>query len=235
MQRVFGSWYGPPAIVRFGAMVLHEGRAGLFQREGGWDGRLRESPQPNIERKAFVSVDLATERSGVITWKGTPITLQGPEIKAGDKAPDFRLAAADLSPVTRDDVIDHGKRAALLIVVPSLDTGVCSIETAKFSRLVAALPAERLKTYAVSMDLPFAQKRWCVAETVSNIDMLSDYREHSFGFAYGVRMKERGLLARSIFIISAAGTIQYTQLVPDGTHEPDYDSALAAARSAAGV
>jgi thiol peroxidase len=183
----------------------------------------------------LVSVDLATERSGVIVWKGAPVTLVGPAIKAGDRAPDFRLAAADLSTVTRDDVIDHGKRAALLIVVPSLDTGVCSIETAKFSRLVAELPAERLKTYAVSMDLPFAQKRWCVAETVSNIDMLSDYRDHSFGAAYGVRMKEKGLLARSIFIIAADGTVRYVQLVPDGTSEPDYDAALAAARSAAGV
>jgi thiol peroxidase len=187
------------------------------------------------ERMVLVSVDLATERSGVITWKGAPITLVGPALKTGDKAPDFRLAAADLSTVTLDDVIDHGKRAALLIVVPSLDTGVCSIETAKFSKLVAELPAERLKTYAVSMDLPFAQKRWCVAETVSNIEMLSDYREHSFGSAFGVRMKERGLLARSIFIIASDGTIRYVQVVPDGTHEPDYDAALTAARAAAGV
>jgi thioredoxin-dependent peroxiredoxin len=190
---------------------------------------------PVRERLVLVSVDLATERSGVIVWKGSLVTLVGPPIKTGDRAPDFRLAAADLSTVTRDDVIDHGKRAALLIVVPSLDTGVCSIETAKFSRLVAALPVERLKTYAVSMDLPFAQKRWCVAETVSNIEMLSDYRDHSFGAAYGVRMKERGLLARSIFIISADGTVRYVQLVPDGTNEPDYDAALAAARSAAGA
>ena len=182
-----------------------------------------------------MSVDLATERKDVVTWKGAPVTLQGTAVKTGDKAPDFRLAAADLSSVTRDDVVDHGKRAALLIVVPSLDTGVCSIETAKFSKLVAELPAEKIKTYAVSMDLPFAQKRWCVAETVGNIEMLSDFRDHSFGTAFGVRMKEKGLLARSIFIISADGTVRYVQVVPDGTHEPDYDAALAAARSAAGV
>lgn len=182
-----------------------------------------------------MSVDQATERSGIVTWKGAPVTLQGTAVKAGDKAPDFRLAAADLSSVTRDDVIDHGKRAALLIVVPSLDTGVCSIETAKFSKLVGELPAEKIKTYAVSMDLPFAQKRWCVAETVSNIEMLSDFRDHSFGMAFGVRMKEKGLLARSIFIIAADGTVRYVQVVPDGTHEPDYEAALAAARSAAGI
>lgn len=183
----------------------------------------------------LVSVDLAPERSGVITWKNAPVTLQGVAVKAGDRAPDFRLAAADLSTVTLADVIDRGKRAALLIVVPSLDTGVCSIETSKFSKLVDALPADRLKTYAVSMDLPFAQKRWCVAESVANIELLSDFRDHSFGFAYGVRMKEKGLLARSIFIISPEGTVRYVQVVPDGTHEPDYDAALAAARSAAGV
>lgn len=182
-----------------------------------------------------MSVNLAPERTGVITWKGAPITLVGQSQNVGDKAPDFRLSAADLSTVTLKDVSDDGKRSVLFIVVPSLDTGTCSIETAKFSKLVDALPGDRIKTYAVSMDLPFAQKRWCVAQTVSNIEMLSDFRDHSFGYAYGVRMKEKGLLARSLFIISANGTISYVQLVPDGTHEPDYDAALAAARSAAGA
>ena len=181
-----------------------------------------------------MSVDVATERTGVIVWKGAPATLLGTAVKTGDKAPDFRLAASDLSVVSLSDVIDHGKRAALLIVVPSLDTNTCSIETAKFSTLVTSLPADRLKTYAISMDLPFAQKRWCVAQTVSNIEMLSDYRDHSFGYAFGVRVKEKGLLARSIFIIGKDGTVSYAQLVPDATQEPDYESALAAAKAAAG-
>ena len=178
-------------------------------------------------------IDLAPERAGIITWKGTPVTLQGRAVAEGDKAPDFHLSAGDLSEVTLADVLDGGKRGAMLLVVPSLDTGVCSIETGKFSKQVDALPADRLKTYAVSMDLPFAQKRWCVAETVANIGMLSDFRDHSFGYAYGVRMKEKGLLARSIFIIGRDGTVRYVQIVPDGTSEPDYEAAMAAAKAAA--
>jgi thiol peroxidase len=180
-------------------------------------------------------IDLAPERAGVITWKGSPVTLQGRAVAAGDKAPDFHLSGGDLSEVTLADILDGGKRAAMLLVVPSLDTGVCSIETAKFSKQVDALPADRLKTYAVSMDLPFAQKRWCVAETVANIGMLSDFRDHSFGYAFGVRMKEKGLLARSIFIIGRDGAVRYVQIVADGTSEPDYDDAMTAAKAAAGA
>jgi thiol peroxidase len=179
-------------------------------------------------------IDLAPERAGVITWKGSPITLQGRAVAAGDKAPDFRLSGGDLSEVTLTDVLDGGKRAVMFLVVPSLDTGVCSIETAKFSKRIDALPADKLKTYAVSMDLPFAQKRWCVAETVQNIGMLSDYRDHSFGYAFGVRMKEKGLLARSIFIIGSDNVVRYVQLVPDGTSEPDYEAAITAAMTIAG-
>lgn len=179
-------------------------------------------------------IDLAPERAGVITWKGSPITLQGRAVAAGDKAPDFRLSGGDLSEITLTDVLDGGKRAVMFLVVPSLDTGVCSIETAKFSKRIDALPADKLKTYAVSMDLPFAQKRWCVAETVQNIGMLSDYRDHSFGYAFGVRMKEKGLLARSIFIIGSDSVVRYVQLVPDGTSEPDYEAAITAATTIAG-
>ena len=130
------------------------------------------------------------------------------------------------------DVLDGGKRAAMFLVVPSLDTGVCSMETNKFSKRVDALPSDRIKTYAVSLDLPFAQKRWCAAETVENIGMLSDYRDHSFGYAYGVRAKEKGLLARAIIVIGRDGTVRYVQLVPDATSEPDYEAAMAAAKAA---
>jgi thiol peroxidase len=178
-------------------------------------------------------IDLAPERTGVITWKGNPITLQGRAVAVGDKAPDFRLSGGDLSEVNLADVLDGGKWAVMFLVNPSLDTGVCSIETAKFSKRIDALPADRIKTYAVSMDLPFAQKRWCVAETVQNIGMLSDYRDHSFGYAFGVRMKEKGLLARSIFIIGRDGVVRYVQIVPDGTSEPDYEAAMTAAKAAA--
>lgn len=180
-------------------------------------------------------IDLAPERAGVITWKGSPITLQGRAVAAGDKAPEFRLSGGDLSEVALNDVLEGGKRAVMFLVVPSLDTGVCSIETGKFSKRVDELPVDKLKTYAVSMDLPFAQKRWCVAETVQNITMLSDYRDHSFGYAFGVRMKEKGLLARSIIIIGGDGVVRYVQLVPDGTSEPDYEAAMTAAKAAAGA
>ncbi|HKW44263.1 MAG TPA: thiol peroxidase [Candidatus Eremiobacteraceae bacterium] len=177
-------------------------------------------------------VDIAPERSGVITWKGAPVTLQGHAVSAGDKAPDFRLSGGDLSEVRLADVLDGGKRAVMFLVVPSLDTGVCSTETNKFSKRVDALPSDYIKTYAVSLDLPFAQKRWCSAETVENIGMLSDYRDHSFGYAYGVRAKEKGLLARAIIVIGRDGIVRYMQLVPDATSEPDYEAAMAAAKAA---
>jgi thiol peroxidase len=180
-------------------------------------------------------IDLAPERTGIVTWKGAPVALQGRAVAAGDAAPDFQLSAGDLSAVTLTDALDGGKRSAMFLVVPSLDTGPCSIETAKFSKLIDALPPEKFKAYAVSMDLPFAQKRWCIAETVANIGMLSDYRDHSFGYAYGVRVKEKGLLARAIFIIGPDGIVKYAQIVPEATSEPDYERAMAAARLAAEV
>ncbi|HEY5095993.1 MAG TPA: thiol peroxidase [Candidatus Eremiobacteraceae bacterium] len=180
-------------------------------------------------------IDLAPERTGVVTWKGNPITLQGRAVAAGDKAPDFQLSGGDLSEVTLNDALDGGKRAVMFLVVPSLDTGLCSLETGKFSKRVDEIPADKLKTYAVSMDLPFAQKRWCVAETVQNIGMLSDYRDHSFGYAFGVRAKEKGLLTRAIIIIGGDGIVRYVQLVPDATSEPDYEAAMTAAKAAAGA
>lgn len=170
------------------------------------------------------------ERNNVITAGGKPVTLVGPDLQAGDRAPDFTLAAADLSNRTLDDVTQNGTLNALLIVVPSLDTGVCSTESAKFNRRLGELPAG-MKAYVVSRDLPFAQGRWAKEQGEDvNLEMLSDFRDHSFGPAYGVLIKESGLLARAIFIVGKDRTIAYKQLVPDITQEPNYDEVIEAAQ-----
>ena len=172
------------------------------------------------------------ERTGVVTFKGGPMTLVGPELKAGDAAPDFTLTGQDLSVKTLNDVLDGGNRAAMLIAVPSLDTGVCSTESHKFNARMGELPAG-VKTYVVSMDLPFAQSRWCGNEGDVKFETLSDYRNHSFGSNYGLTIKELGLLARAIVVIGADKTIKYVQIVPEVATEPDYDAAIQAAQSAA--
>ena len=172
------------------------------------------------------------ERTGAVSFKGGPMTLVGPELKVGDSAPDFRLTASDLSVKTLDDVLDGGSRAAMFIVVPSLDTGVCSTESHKFNARMGELPGG-VKTYVVSMDLPFAQARWCGNEGDVKFDTLSDYRDHSFGRNYGLLIKELGLLARAIVVVGADKKIRYVQLVPEVTSEPDYDAAIKAAQEAA--
>ncbi len=166
-----------------------------------------------------------------VTFKGQPVTLEGPDLKVGDKAPDFTLADGELNAVRLDDVLQGGKKNALLIVVPSLDTGVCSLESQKFNTRIGELPPD-IAPYVVSRDLPFAQARWAKEEGDVKLRMLSDYREHSFGPAYGVLVKELGLLARSIFIIGKDRTIKYKQLVPEIGQEPNYDDVVAAASKA---
>ncbi|MBV8638691.1 MAG: thiol peroxidase [Candidatus Eremiobacteraeota bacterium] len=172
------------------------------------------------------------ERTGKLTARGNPLTLVGPELKAGDAAPDVRLSAADLSVKTLDDLTDHGKRAAMLIVVPSLDTSVCSVESHTFNTRIGEL-GKNVQAYVVSMDLPFAQARWCGAEGDVSLEMLSDYRDHRFGYDYGMRIKETGLLARAIIIIGGDKRIKYVQLVPELTSEPNYDEAIKAAQASA--
>jgi thiol peroxidase len=173
----------------------------------------------------------APERAKAITFKGQPMTLLGPELKAGDPAPAFHLTGAGLSDETLDTVTDGGKRAALLIVVPSLDTGVCSLESKTFNTRIAEL-GSGVAAYVVSMDLPFAMGRWAAAEGEVKLGMLSDYRTHAFGYAYGVRIKELGLLARTIFVIGKDKTVKYVELVPEVTDQPSYDATIAAAKAA---
>jgi len=163
-----------------------------------------------------------------VTFKGEPKQLAGRELQAGERAPDFTLAGDGLKRVTLDDVLEHGSKNALLIVVPSLDTTVCSIESAKFNARLGELPAD-VKGYVVSVDLPFAQARWAKDQGDIKLQMLSDYKDHSFGRAYGVLIEDLGLLARSVFVIGKDSRIVYKQIVPEVTQEPDYDDAIAAA------
>lgn len=172
------------------------------------------------------------ERTGAVTFKGKPMTLLGAPAEVGAAAPAFHLTGSDLSVVTLDQLVEGGKRAAMLIVVPSLDTGVCSLESQKFNTRLGELPAG-VAAYVVSMDLPFAQGRWCGAQGDVKLGMLSDYRDHSFGLNYGLMIGELGLLARAILVIGKDKTIRYVQLVPEVGSEPDYDAAMAAAASAA--
>ncbi len=172
---------------------------------------------------------MTQERSGAVTFKGNPLTLVGPEIKVGDAAPDFNVINGDLEPVSLSS--SKGK-ARLFSVVPSLDTPVCSIQTKRFAEEVAKLP-DNVEVLTISLDLPFAQGRWCGAESVE-MKTLSDHRESSFGKNYGVLIKELSLLTRAIFVVDPSDKVTYVQIVPEVTDEPDYNAALEAAKSAAG-
>jgi thioredoxin-dependent peroxiredoxin len=180
-----------------------------------------------------MTVDRVQGRAGATTFKGSPMTLLGPEPRVGEAAPEFALPAVDLSTVTPEILIDEGERAAMLIVVPSLDTSVCSLESAKFNARLEELPPDVVAA-VVSMDLPFAQARCAAAQREVKLQMLSDYRDHSFGTNYGLLIGELGLLARAIVVIAKDRTITYVQIVPEVANEPDYDAALAAAAAAAG-
>ena len=171
----------------------------------------------------------AATRSGIVTLKGNPVTLVGPELGVGDKAPDFTLRAMDLSTKT---LSDYSGKVKILTVVPSLDTAVCDVEVRKFNEQADAL-GDGVVVLTVSVDLPMAQKRWCGAAGVERVHCLSDFYDHSFGKAYGVRMQENGLLARAVFVIDRDDVIRYVQIVPEIATEPDYDPVLAAARELA--
>jgi thiol peroxidase len=167
------------------------------------------------------------ERSGVITFKGNPFTLLGPELKVGDKAPDFCVVDNGLAPVS---LASYAGKIKIISCVPSLDTPVCDTETRRFNQEAASLPGD-VAVLTISADLPFAQKRWCGAAGIDRVVTLSDYRERSFANAYGVLIKELLLLARVIFIVDAGDVIRYIQIVPEVTSEPDYAAVVAAAKS----
>jgi thiol peroxidase len=167
-----------------------------------------------------------SERSGIITFKGNPFTLQGPELKVGAKAPDFTVVDNGLAAVTLDS---SAGKIRIISAVPSLDTPVCDTETRRFNQDAAGLP-ENVVVLTISLDLPFAQKRWCGAAGIERVTTLSDYRERSFGLNYGVLIKELLLLTRAIFIVDAQDVIRYIQIVPEVTNEPDYAAVISAVK-----
>ncbi|MHC4069783.1 MAG: thiol peroxidase [Planctomycetota bacterium] len=166
------------------------------------------------------------ERKGLVTMKGNALTLVGQEVCVGDAAPDFEVVANDLSPVGFSSF--HGK-VCIISSVPSLDTSVCDVMTRRFNEEAAGLGEDAI-VLTISMDLPFAQKRWCGAAEVENLQTLSDHRQASFGTAYGVLIKELRLLARAVFVVDKERIVRYVELVNELTEEPNYDSVLKTAK-----
>jgi thiol peroxidase len=168
-------------------------------------------------------------RTGVVTFKGSPMTLAGEAVKVGQQAPDFTLHYFDggLKTLTLADL--KGK-PTLISVVPSLDTPVCATQTKKFNQELAAL-GDKINAVTVSLDLPFAQNRFCGAEGVKNLRSASDYQNRSFGQSWGMLIEELKLLARGVFVLDKAGKVVYAETVGEVASEPNYDKALAALKS----
>ncbi len=162
------------------------------------------------------------ERVGVITMRGKPLTLVGQELKEGDPAPDFEVLDNGLSPVK---LASFKGKVCVISSVPSLDTSVCDTETRRFNQEAGKLSAD-VQILTISMDLPFAQKRWCGAAGVDKVVTLSDHRNASYGTTYGVLIKELRLLARAVFVLDREGIIRYIQIVKETTEEPDYETVL---------
>jgi len=166
------------------------------------------------------------ERAGLVTMKGNPITLSGPELKVGDKAPDFIAVGNDLSQVSLESFRD---KVCIISSVPSLDTPVCDMETRRFNSEASRL-GDAVVVLTISMDLPFAQKRWCGAAGVDQVKTLSDHKEAAFGQAFGLLIKELRLLGRAVLVLDREGVVRYYQLVKEVSEEPDYEAALGAVK-----
>jgi thiol peroxidase len=173
---------------------------------------------------------MATERKGGTTFKGNPLTLIGEAVKVGQKAPHFKAVSGDLSEVSLASSVG---KTRLIIAVPSLDTPVCDQETRKFNQEVAGIAG--VQTYVISMDLPFAQGRFCQTAGVKNLQTISDHRDASFGVAYGTLIKELRLLSRAIFVVNAQDVVTYVEYVSEMTNHPNYEAALNALKAPAGV
>jgi thiol peroxidase len=158
--------------------------------------------------------------------RGNPLTLVGDPVSVGEKAPDFQVLANDLSPVS---LADYAGKVCLISSVPSLDTPVCEASTRRFNEEAAKL-GQDVAVLTISMDLPFAQKRWCAANGIKEVETLSDHRDASFGTAYGLLIKELRLLARAVLVVDRTGVIRYEQIVQEIADEPDYEAVLAAAQ-----
>jgi thiol peroxidase len=163
-----------------------------------------------------------------VTMQGRPMALTGEEIKVGMPAPDFKVTDNDLLPLKFSR--SYGGKLAVVISVPSLDTPVCDLETRRFNKEAEALGPD-VGVLVVSMDLPFAQKRWCGAAGVKAVRTFSDYQKADFGKAWGVLIKDLRLLARAVFIVDKDGIVKYAQVVPEVAKEPDYEEVLTALRA----
>ncbi len=173
----------------------------------------------------MIKTDEVQERAAATTLQGTPMTLLGPELKAGDKAPDFDAIDSSLHPV---NLAKTGKSVRVFSVIPSLDTPVCDMQTKRINEEAGKLPG--VDIYTVSMDLPFAQKRWCSAFGVDNVKMVSDHKFGSFGTNYGTLIKELRIESRAIFVVDKDGVIRHAEYVKEVADHPDYESALKAAK-----
>lgn len=169
-----------------------------------------------------------TERAGAFVFKGGPVTLVGPELKVGDKAPAFVAVANDLSNVEGSA---FAGKVRIINSVPSLDTGVCDAQVRRFNQEAAEL-GDQVAILTLSMDLPFAQKRWCGAAGIDRVTTLSDYRDASFSQAFGTLNKEWRLCSRAVFVVDANDTLVHVEYVKAAGEQPDYEAALAAARNA---
>jgi thioredoxin-dependent peroxiredoxin len=170
---------------------------------------------------------MAQERKGAVLWKGTPLDVVGPELKVGDQAPSqFSVIDNDLGEVKGES---FSGKPRLLLSVLSFDTGVCDKEGRRFNQEAARFPG--VKFYAISMDLPFTQKRWCTTSEISRMQVFSDYKERSFGPEYGVYAPSKGLLIRAIFVIGKDDTLRHVEYVKAVANEPNYAAALEAVRT----
>ena len=167
------------------------------------------------------------EREAAVLFKGNPATLLGSEVKVGDTAPDFQVVDNGLQPVT---LATAAGKIQLIAVVPSLDTPVCDTMTRQFNQDVANLP-DSVVVYTISVDLPFAQKRWCGNAGIDKVQTLSDYQDRSFGLNYGLLLKDLKLLARAVYVIDQNNKVVYVELVPEVTAEPNYTAALEAVKN----
>lgn len=170
------------------------------------------------------------ERKGEVTFKGNPVTLIGPRLQAGDRAPDATLLGIDLS---ERRISDYNGKTVLISVVPSLDTGVCDAQTRRFNEEIGKL-GDDVVGLTVSVDLPFAQKRWCGAAGIDRVVTLSDHRDMAFGDAYGTHIQELRLDTRAVFVVDKAGNLTHVEYVSEVTDHPDYDAAMKAVEKARG-
>lgn len=169
-------------------------------------------------------------RSGAVTFKGNPLTLAGEALQVGQPAPNFTLHAFEDGQMNTVTKADLAGKPAFISVVPSLDTPVCATQTKNFNQQLAEL-GDQISALTVSLDLPFAQVRFCGAESISNLRFASDYQDRNFGQSWGMLIEELKILARGVFVLNAEGVVTYAQVVSEVASEPDYDEAIAAIKS----